>query len=159
MGPRVFFPSPSWVEKRTGKRAEYLMPRFLNRAMISNGIPDGVKGCIEDAMCRLVGDLEEPGPRGRDWEGVRLVIRAPCELRRVSGDSAEEVDSLEVADKVRSDDLIIRLHHADVREERVGVAHGRGRTARLMVIGYLFARGKLGFGQLRSTAGNQLVPS
>lgn len=83
-------------------------------------------------MSCLVGDLEEPGPGGWNCEGVRLVSRAPHELRRVSGsgDSAEEVDSLKITDEVRSDDLMIRLHNAEVREERVGVTHRQGRRAK-----------------------------
>ena len=82
-----------------------------------NDIPDGVQACIEDAMGRLVGDLEEPGPGGWSWEGVRFVIRVPHELRGVPRDSAKEVDSLKITDEVRSDDLIIRLDNAEVREE------------------------------------------
>jgi len=34
MGPRVFFPSSSRVEKRAVLRAEYLMPRFFKKATI-----------------------------------------------------------------------------------------------------------------------------
>jgi hypothetical protein len=34
IGPRVFFPSSSRVEKRAVLRAEYLMPRFFNETTI-----------------------------------------------------------------------------------------------------------------------------
>lgn len=76
-----------------------------------------------------MGDFEEPVPLGRNWEGVCRVIRAPDELGRVSGDSAEEMDPLEITDEVRSHDLIVRLHNTEPGEERVGVTYGRGRRA------------------------------
>ena len=75
-----------------------------------NDVPDWVKGCIEDTFGRLVRDREESGPTGRDREGIRHEIRAPYKLKskRVFRDSMPEMDSLELADKVRSDNWCLK---------------------------------------------------
>ena len=57
------------------------------------------------------------------------MIRAPDELGRVCGDSAEEMEALEITDEVRSHGLIVRLDNTEFGEERAGAVHGRGRRA------------------------------
>lgn len=107
MGLRVFFPSSSQDEKRTGKRAEYLMLRSLKRVMILGATTSqtGLRGVSKTPWAVLAAIVKK---------GVRLVIRAIYKLRRVCRDSVPEVEFLELADKVRSDDLIIRLRRVEV---------------------------------------------
>ena len=86
------------------READRLKSRVFDAATLEerndqwrDGGPNGVKGRIGDSLGGLRSDLEEPGPRSRDREGIRVDIRAPNELGRVARDAVPEVNPLKVA--------------------------------------------------------------
>ena len=74
-GPRICLPSSSGVEKRTGKRVEYLIPHCLNRAMIRDATisQTGFRPVLKTPWAGLWATLKNLVPVGGAGKGFVLL--------------------------------------------------------------------------------------